>query len=101
MKHPKREYQLLGEMDRPSKNLNVSDDKSTVFIGRSFCASLALGHRLTGVDIMTSSITPVLRSKAELESLVKSSGGAVYQTEHAQKGIIVIAETSPFFYDEV
>jgi DNA ligase 4 len=102
VKRPKREYQLLGKADtQSSKYRNVSDDKSIVFSGRSFCAALGLGHYLTGIDIMTSTATPAVRTKAELESLVKSHGGTVFQSENAQKRIIVIADKSHFFCVEV
>jgi hypothetical protein len=45
---------------------------------------------------MTSTTTPVVMTKPELEFLVKSHGGTVFQSENAQKRIIVIAEKSDF-----
>jgi hypothetical protein len=102
VKRTKREPQLLGEADTiSSKDRIVADDESTIFSGRSFCAALDLGNHLTGIDIMTSTTTPTVRTKAELEFLVKSHGGTVFQSEHAQKRIIVIAEKSCFFSVEV
>ena len=41
---------------------------------------------------MTPTESPVARSKVDLESLVKQHGGAVFQSEHARKDIIVIAD---------
>ena len=41
---------------------------------------------------MTSTETPVSRSKAEVESLVKQHGGAIFQSENARKDIIVVAD---------
>jgi hypothetical protein len=37
------------------------------------------------------------RSKAELESLVRAHGGAIFQSEKARKDIIVIADKGDIF----
>jgi DNA ligase 4 len=94
VKRIKREYQLIGETDKsPSGPIKVANDKSSIFSGRSFCAFLDVVC-LIGIDIMTPSEIPVSRTKLELESLVKSHGGLVFQSENAQRGITVIAEKS-------
>ena len=41
---------------------------------------------------MTPTESPVSRSKADLESLVKQHGGAIFQSESARKDIIIIAD---------
>jgi DNA ligase 4 len=41
---------------------------------------------------MTPTETPVSRSKADLEFLVKQHGGAIFQSENARKDIIVVAD---------
>lgn len=41
---------------------------------------------------MTSTETPVSRSKPDLESLIKQHGGAIFQSERARKDIIVVAD---------
>lgn len=41
---------------------------------------------------MTSTEIPMSRSKADLESLVKQHGGAIFQSERARKDIIVVAD---------
>ena len=60
--------------------------------GLSFC-NFPNNLRLTLCsDIMTDAGLPVSRPKSELEALVKENGGAIFQSENAKKGIIVIAE---------
>ena len=41
---------------------------------------------------MTGTDQPVSRSKFDLEKIVKENGGSVFQSEKAQKHMIVIAE---------
>lgn len=41
---------------------------------------------------MTETDYPTFRSKTDLETLVKQHGGDVFQSEVAQKGIIVVAD---------
>jgi len=90
----KREYQLIGDTDKSSPGRpNVANDKSLIFSGKSFCVSPDLGY-LTGIDIMTPADVPVSRTKIELESMVKSHGGSIFQSESAHGGIIVIADKS-------
>lgn len=96
VKRVKREYQLIGEMDKsPSGRPTVRNDKSLIFSGKSFCMFPGL-ERLTGIDIMTQADIPTSRTKIELESMVKSHGGSIVQSENAHRGIIVIAEKSSF-----
>ncbi|KAL4919726.1 hypothetical protein BDW62DRAFT_32808 [Aspergillus aurantiobrunneus] len=52
------------------------------------------GHIFEGLNfyILTDSNTPVKKSKAELESLVKANGGRFYQTNNAASDTICIAD---------
>jgi len=96
VKRVKREYQLIGETNKSSSGRpTVTNDKSLIFSGKSFCVFPGLDY-LTGIDIMTPADIPMSRTKIELESMVKSHGGSIVQSENARKGIIVIAEKSSF-----
>ncbi|KAE8146821.1 ATP dependent DNA ligase domain-containing protein [Aspergillus avenaceus] len=52
------------------------------------------GHIFEGLNfyIMTDSVTPVRKSKAELEQLVKANGGKFYQTNSAAPDMICVAD---------
>lgn len=47
---------------------------------------------------MTDSTTPVKKTKAELEQLVKSNGGKFYQTNTAAPDMICVADRSKLFF---
>ena len=47
-----------------------------------------------GVVIMTDSVSPEKKTKAELEQIVKANGGNIFQTHTAAKETICIAERS-------
>jgi DNA ligase-4 len=47
---------------------------------------------------MTDTKTPEKKTKAELEQLVKSNGGQIFQTHTAAPNTVCIADRSMFFF---
>ena len=43
-------------------------------------------------DVMTESLVPKEKSKEQLEQLIKTNGGQIYQTHNTVPGIICIGE---------
>ena len=85
-----KEYDIVGSGDQDrNKTLQEASD---ILAGKAFCAVLGLRKLMPWVDIMTDAGAPISRSKAELETLVKQNGGTVFQSEKAQKNLVVIAE---------
>ena len=71
--------------------------ETTVFEGLNFCKSshVVKDASLTGPeDVMTDSAIPPKKSKAELERIVKSNGGNIFQKHDAVPDIICVGERS-------
>lgn len=50
--------------------------------------------KLKSADVVTESLKPTKKSKAELEQLIKANGGKIYQTHNATPGTVCIAGKS-------
>lgn len=70
--------------------------ETSIFAGLNFCAPFLISvHniRLISIpDIMTDSTKPAKKSKSELEQIVKSNGGKIYQTHNAVPNTVCVAD---------
>jgi DNA ligase-4 len=74
---------------------------NNVFDGLSFCMCSSFSGKPKANQtkvVMTDTKTPEKKTKAELEQLVKSNGGQIFQTHTAAPNTVCIADRSTFFF---
>lgn len=75
--------------------------ETSIFDGLDFCMDQEKCHRIyqrlnMRADVMSESLLPEKRSKPELEQMVKSNGGKIFQRHDAVPNIVCVADRSRY-----